>query len=94
MGLKLPWSPWWRVPDRWSVSRLILLDLSVAFNTIDHGILLECSFGLGVGWTVLKWFWSFLTGRLQKLVQGDLPFNIVDIDLWGSPGVSVISYAF
>ena len=39
--------------------RETLLDFSVAFSTIDHGVLLDRLAGLGVGGTVLQWFNSF-----------------------------------
>jgi hypothetical protein len=50
---------------------LSLLDLSSAFNTLDHVILLkslEISFGLQS--LPIKWFRSYLTGRFQTVSFG------------------------
>ncbi|KAF7252107.1 putative RNA-directed DNA polymerase from transposon BS [Varanus komodoensis] len=60
-----------REKDRGSASLLVLLDLSAAFDTIDHGILLDRLAGLGVGGTALRWFCSYLNDRFQKVVLGD-----------------------
>ncbi|KAF7245646.1 putative RNA-directed DNA polymerase from transposon BS [Varanus komodoensis] len=42
-----------------------------AFDTIDHGILLDRLRGLGVGGTAWQWFCSYLNSRFQKVVLGD-----------------------
>ena len=55
--------------DRRGVTLLGLLDMSAAFDTVDHSILLqraEVSFGLSG--TVLSWLTSFLDGRTQQVV--------------------------
>jgi retron-type reverse transcriptase len=59
--------------DKRNVSLLTLLDLSAAFDTIDHAILLkrlEMSFGIrGIA---LSWFESYLSNRSQNVVVNGL----------------------
>ena len=44
----------------------MLLDLSAAFDTVDHGVLLDVlSSRFGVTDRVFEWFQSYLTGRTQ-----------------------------
>jgi len=59
--------------DRGQVSILSLLDLSAAFDTIDHAILCErLRSAFGCTGTVLDWFSSYLTDRTQSVVVHDV----------------------
>ena len=50
---------------------MILLDLSAAFDPIDHSTLLSClQTWFGVGGSVLKWFTSYLPECYQSIKVG------------------------
>ena len=50
------------------VSLLVLLDLSAAFDTIDHFLFLDrLKYKLSVNGTALAWFSSYLTNRKQRI---------------------------
>jgi len=69
---------------------LVIVDLSAAFDTVDHNLLLSRMMTqLGIGGTVLTWLKSYLTGRSQRVSIGD-EFSLVAI--WSHSGVSPILF--
>ena len=58
--------------DKGKITALTLLDLSAAFDTIDHQILLQRLEGcFGVTGIALGWFSSYLKNRCQRIKLGD-----------------------
>ena len=60
--------------DAQKVTLLVLLDLSAAFDTVRHDILLDrLRTAIGVSGKALEWFTSYLSGRSQQVaVNGGL----------------------
>ena len=76
--------------DRNIPTVVILLDLSAAFDTVDHVKLLEIlQEDIGIRGTALKWFKSFITNRTQKVKIGDTFSDIIEL-LFGVPQGSVL----
>ena len=68
---------------------LVLLDLSTAFDTIDHDTLLSClSARFGFAGSALKWFRSYLQDRFQSVKIGSSLLNLFKLK-FGVPQGSV-----
>ena len=79
-----------RTLDQGGAAILVLLDLSAAFDTIDHSILLSrMESVLGVKGSALQWFKSYLLGRKQRIkINNDFSEN--QEILWSVPQGSVL----
>lgn len=72
---------------------LVLLDLSAAFDTIDHNILLSRLESLGVKGPPLQWVLSYLSCRNQSVSIGNTLSSAVDLP-FGVPQGSVLGPIF
>ena len=62
--------------DNQEVTCLVLLDLSVAFDTVDHDLLLNIlHFRYGFDITILNWISSYLRSITQQVLNGDNTFS-------------------
>jgi hypothetical protein len=76
--------------DSADVAALVLLDLSAAFDTVDHDILLcRLKTSYGINGTAIQWFRSYLTGRSQYVRRGSVKSSIVRL-VCGVPQGSVL----
>ena len=62
--------------DSKKFTHVVLLDLSKAFDSIDHCRLLSKLQALGIGRTALEWFRSYLTERQQYVRIGSETSNL------------------
>jgi len=76
--------------DSQRVTLLALLDLSAAFDCVDHDILLQrLQSNFGLGGKVLDWLKSFLTKRSQQVLRDGCLSKLVMI-LFVAPRGSII----
>ena len=60
---------------------MLLLDMSAVFDTVDHdGMLHRLTHDVGMGQTVLDWFWSLLSNIVQYIhINGRHLFAILRV---------------
>jgi len=76
--------------DKKSATVLMLLDLSAAFDTVEHRKLLKILFDeIKIRGTALRWFQSFLTGRHQRTRIGSDVSEAIVLE-FGVPQGSVL----
>jgi hypothetical protein len=76
--------------DERKATVVMLLDLSAAFDTVDHGLLLKIlKKEIGLRGTAYRWFESFLTGRSQRIRLGSVTSDEILIK-FGVPQGSVL----
>ena len=68
---------------------LVLLDLSSAFDTVDHAILLTHLKNIGITGLVYDWFHSYLSGRSQAVFLEGVASDSVNLTC-GVPQGSVL----
>ena len=76
--------------DNQRVVCLILLNLSAAFDTVNHQLLLNrLKYMFGFGGVILDWIRSYLTERKQRVAIGDIQSDVVEL-AQGVPQGSVL----
>ena len=76
--------------DSGRIGALMLLDLSAAFDTIDHSVLLDVLYRLfGITGIALAWFDAFLSDRHQTVYFGGTASDDTTL-LFGVPQGSVL----
>ena len=76
--------------DTGRVVCLIMLDLSAAFDTVIHDLLLNrLKYRFGVSGTVLSWLRSYLSNRKQKVVVNEM-FSSDEFIKYGVPQGSIL----
>ena len=75
--------------DKGLLTTLVFLDLSKAFDTIDHTIMVDKLFSIGMNHSAVQWFRSHLTMRTQSVCVNGITSAPQPISL-GVPQGSVL----
>jgi len=84
------WSDILTAADRRQVTLLGLLDMSAAFDCVDHDLLLQrLQLGFGLIGVVLEWIRSFPRSRTQQVLHNGCASTVQQL-LFGVPQGSVL----
>ncbi|CAB4016050.1 acetylserotonin O-methyltransferase-like [Paramuricea clavata] len=72
--------------DKRKITAIVLLDMSKAFDSINHGILLKKLQDVGVSRSVLQWFDSYLSNRSERKLRPELAIGNPEIHGFGDDG--------
>ena len=75
--------------ERGEMAGVMMIDLSAAFDLVDHSILLKKLELLGFDQSAVTWFWSYLTTRSQCVYVDGKVSGLVPVDV-GVPQGSVL----
>ena len=78
--------------DKQQLSIIVFLDLSKAFDSVQHDILLNKLMELGVSTEVLNWFKSYLSNRSQYVRIGAV--TSTSIRTWNPSRLSAFAISF
>ena len=76
--------------DKGLLTGLLFLDLSKAFDTLDHSIMLDKLTSLGMNRSAVQWFRSYLTMRTQSVCTNRVLSEPQPIS-FGSPRVAYLA---
>jgi hypothetical protein len=80
---------WRRIIDKGGVAGAVLTDLSKAFDCLQHDLLIAKLEAYGFDFSLLKFLYSYLSGRKQRVKIGHI-YSLLEDILYGVPQGSIL----